>query len=47
MSVGMNSTVIGAALLGLYYGLAMVMHSLGSDIPYPTDLLPSGWRGWM
>ena len=47
MSGGMYATVAGATLLALYWGFAIVMRSMGSDVPYPTDFLPSGWRGWL
>jgi hypothetical protein len=47
MSVGTNAATIGVTLLLLYWGLAIVMRSMGSDMPYPTDYLPSGWRAWL
>ncbi len=44
MSTRMSAAIIGAALLALYSGLALIMRSMGSEMPYLTDLLPSGWR---
>ena len=45
MSARMYATVAGATLLAMYWGFAILMRSMGSDLPYPTDFLPSGWRG--
>ena len=36
--------LIGLAVLALYWGFAAVMRSMGSDMPYPTDFLPSSWQ---
>jgi hypothetical protein len=47
MSGRMNAATIGVTFLILYWGLAVLMRSLGSDMPYPTDYLPSSWRGWL
>jgi hypothetical protein len=44
MSGRTSVLVIGLALVGLYWGFAAVMRSMGSEMPYPTDFLPSSWR---
>ncbi|GEM_PF-6063330 len=47
MSGRITVVAFGAALLLLYWGFAILMRAMGSDIPYPTDLLPPSWRKWL